>query len=297
MDANAFTLPFQLTKAMHRDVYPATDPSSPSINTSGKIVIVTDASGGIGSNVGKAWSTAGAKAIILVGRDVAKIETMVKELKLENAVVYPCNMTVAEDVDSLFKSVQQKYGRLDAIVNAAGTMGDAKPIGEANIAAWWQDYEINVKTTFLTAHYYVKYFEGKGTIVSVVSLAAFLSNPNSSSYSPAKLAQIKISELIGLEYPELRVFSVHLGIVEAENSRGTVIDMFTPFAKDKALATGGISLFLSTPKADHLTGLFLSVNWDIEEVIKHQEEILAKGLLKPVALRARLGPNGHPWTT
>ena len=62
-----------------------------------------------------------------------------------------------------------------------------------------------------------------------------------------------------LEYPKMRVFSVHPGIVEAAD-RGMIVDAFTPFAKDKQALTGGVSLWLSKPKAHFLNGGFLSVN-------------------------------------
>jgi FlaA1/EpsC-like NDP-sugar epimerase len=48
MDPNAFTTPFQLTKKMHRDLYPAIDPKNESLSASGKVVMVTGATGGIG---------------------------------------------------------------------------------------------------------------------------------------------------------------------------------------------------------------------------------------------------------
>lgn len=48
MDANAFTTPFQLTKSMHREIYPAIDPKNAALNASGKVVLITGATGGIG---------------------------------------------------------------------------------------------------------------------------------------------------------------------------------------------------------------------------------------------------------
>ena len=49
MDPNAYTLPFQLTKTMRRDLYPALEPSNAEISASGKIVIITGAGGTVGS--------------------------------------------------------------------------------------------------------------------------------------------------------------------------------------------------------------------------------------------------------
>lgn len=48
MDANAYTTPFQFTKSLRRDVYPAIDPQNPDLNAAGKVVLITGAGGGIG---------------------------------------------------------------------------------------------------------------------------------------------------------------------------------------------------------------------------------------------------------
>ena len=48
MDPNAFTAPFQLTKSLKRDVYPAIDPKNPTLSAKGKTILVTGATGGLG---------------------------------------------------------------------------------------------------------------------------------------------------------------------------------------------------------------------------------------------------------
>lgn len=87
---------------------------------------------------------------------------------------------------------------------------------------------------------------------------------------------------------------------------------FAPFAIDSGLLTGGMTLYLSTPQADHLKGGLCSVNCksdcprtrscksdlvagDIEEMELHKEEIVDKKLLHTAFLNAKLGPEGHPW--
>ncbi|KAK0642624.1 Short chain dehydrogenase andI [Lasiodiplodia hormozganensis] len=294
MDADAFTKPFKLTKTMRRSPYAAIDPANPSLSAAGKVVIVTGAGGG---KVAQAWSQAGAKAVVLVGRSADALNDVASGLP--QAAVHAADVTSEKGVEALFTSIKEKYGRLDALVNAAGTMHHDAGIKDISPNAWWQDFvcskETNVKATFLTTHFYAKLFGGSGTIVNVVSLAAFLSAPTMSSYAAAKLAQIMFGELVGLEHPALRVFSVHPGLVEAEHGRGMVVPSFTPFAKDKAALTAGLSLFLATdPRAEMLTGTFLSANWDVDEVLDHVDEIVDQKLLN-VAVGAKLGPDGHPW--
>lgn len=118
-----------------------------------------------------------------------------------------------------------------------------------------------------------------------------------SGYIVAKLALIKLGELLDLEQPNLRVFSVHPGLVEAENGRGVVIDAFTPFAIDKAALTAGLTLWLSTPKADFLKGGYIHSNWDVTELEQHKSEIVEKKLVKLGFLNAQLQVGGYPWSS
>ena len=48
-DVNMFTSPFQLTKSMYRDLYPAIDPTNPVLSAKGKVIIITGAGGGLGT--------------------------------------------------------------------------------------------------------------------------------------------------------------------------------------------------------------------------------------------------------
>ena len=48
MDPHAFTAPFQLTRSMKRDIYPAVDPKNPSLKANDKVVLINGAAGGLG---------------------------------------------------------------------------------------------------------------------------------------------------------------------------------------------------------------------------------------------------------
>jgi hypothetical protein len=66
------------------------------------------------------------------------------------------------------------------------------------------------------------------------------------------------------------------GIVPSDLSDN---DAFTPFAKDEGELSGVLGLYLASTRGDYLKGSLVSVNWDLEEMEAHKEEILG-GLLK-----------------
>ncbi|KAF2662083.1 NAD(P)-binding protein [Lophiostoma macrostomum CBS 122681] len=298
VDPNLFTTPYQLTKTLHRDVYPAVDSTSPSLKVTGKVVLVTGAGGGLGYAIAKAWSDANAKGIVLVGRDTKTLESTAADLEVPYLVV-PGDITKEADVESIFGKAVEKFETIDTVINASGTL-TLGPIAALEPSTWWAAYEINIKGPYNLAHYFIKASGGKGTFINLVSIGAFGLAPGMSSYSPSTLARVKFGQHLALEQPDLRVFSVHPGVVEVSKGRGAIVDFFTPFAKDKQALTGGFTLYLQKPEADYLRGGFSSVNWDIEEMEQHKEEITEGNLLQlrgeSTSLNAKLGPEGHPWS-
>lgn len=279
MDPHAFTTPFQLTKTMRREIYPATDPKSPKLSATDKTVLITGATGGIGGastsikahltlltvkqEVARAWALAGAKGIALVGRNKALLDepaSAVKALSSSTQVVaFTADLTSDSEVEALFKQVTETLGLIDVLVHAAGstttgTVGDLEP------DVWFKDYELNVKASYILVHQYLK-TTTSGTVVFLGTLGASFTFPGMSAYSGSKLALMKLAEFLDAEKPDLRVFTVHPGIVAVtETNRGAVVDALTPFAKDKGIQTGGLSLYLAQERADYLRGSFISVN-------------------------------------
>ncbi len=84
-------------------------------------------------------------------------------------------------------------------------------------------------------------------------------------------------------------------MVEAEEGHGMVVPPLTPFAKDKGLLFGGVSLFLQKPESDFLRGGFFSVNWDLDELKAHKGEVTAKKLVKLGLLNGQLTLGGYSW--
>jgi NAD(P)-dependent dehydrogenase (short-subunit alcohol dehydrogenase family) len=134
------------------------------------------------------------------------------------------------------------------------------PVGDMEPDAWFRDFEVNVKCSYIVTHEYLNVVSN-GTFIFLGTLGVSLTMPGMSPYSGSKLAALKLAEFLDTEQPNLRVFTVHPGIVGVtETGRGMVVDALAPFALDKGIQTGGLSLYLAQPKADYLRGSFVSVN-------------------------------------
>jgi hypothetical protein len=71
------------------------------------------------------------------------------------------------------------------------------------------------------------------------------------------------------------------------------VELFAAQTVDPPELSGGLTLYLASTRADFLRGKFVSVNWDVEEMEGHKEEIEAKRLLNTGFLNAELGPKGY----
>jgi hypothetical protein len=68
------------------------------------------------------------------------------------------------------------------------------------------------------------------------------------------------------------------GIVSTAMAEGN--DFWVPFAKDHVDLTGMLALYLAQPRADYLKGGMIGVNWDVDEMEEHKDEIVSKKLLE-----------------
>ncbi|KAF2178806.1 hypothetical protein K469DRAFT_802282 [Zopfia rhizophila CBS 207.26] len=111
--------------------------------------------------------------------------------------------------------------------------------------------------------------EPVGTIISVNFNRAGVIYLGSSAHATSKLANHRSMEYLNLEYPTLWAFTLIPGIMKTD-----LIDpSYELYGKDKAGHTGALALYLASTRGDYLKGSLTSINWDIEEMEAHKEEI------------------------
>ncbi|OTA81833.1 hypothetical protein M434DRAFT_85137 [Hypoxylon sp. CO27-5] len=295
-DPNAFTLPYQLTKQIRRDVYPLLEPTQPELSAKGKTVLITGVSGGIGKAIAESWVTAGASGIVITGRKVDVLEGIAARLRSfappgTKVLAQGADITNEASVAALFAAAKEAVGKLDVLINSAGSLEEG-PVGAVDAARFFNDFQVNVLGTYLVTLHFLAQADGAGTVVSMTTAAIANVFPGWAGYTASKLALVRIMENLHVEQPGIRVFLLMPGIVQSDMT----VDSLKPYAKDSAALSGSWTLFLSTPRAEWLRGSLVSVNWDIEEMEAHKDQIVGENLLSRAFLNAKLGKDGHPWT-
>lgn len=117
----------------------------------GKTAVVTGGSRGIGAATARALA-ANRAAVVVVGRDIAAIDTVVKTIEADGgqAIGVPADCTVDDDVDTLHARVLERFGSIDILVAFAG--GSGEPVASANETPehWRAVVDTNLTATFLT---------------------------------------------------------------------------------------------------------------------------------------------------
>ena len=113
-----------------------------------KTIIVTGASAGIGRSVAERFLEDGWQ-VGLIARRAELLEEMADGRA--NAVILPCDVAEADQVDRAFADFVGKAGRLDVLFNNAGIFTPAAPIDEVQVADWMRAVSVNLTGMFLCA--------------------------------------------------------------------------------------------------------------------------------------------------
>lgn len=114
-----------VTKTFHHAPYAATDPRNPDLSAQGKVVLVTGGGSGIGKSIASAFTTAGARAVIILGRTKQTLESAAQGLSEQagtGALIryFTADVRDTEAIAQVFKTVRAEAGPIDVLVSNAG---------------------------------------------------------------------------------------------------------------------------------------------------------------------------------
>jgi ketoreductase RED2 len=183
---------------------------------SGRVVLVTGSTSGIGEATALRFASAGDSVIFNSARSVEAGEKLVSTTPGSHYV--QADISIAEDRTRLINEVLERYERLDVLVNNAGTTRviPHQDLAAATVEVWREIFEVNVFGTWaLSVAAMDALRASRGTIVNVSSVAGVRPTGSSIPYAASKAALNHMTALMAkVTGPEVRVNAVAPGLVD-----------------------------------------------------------------------------------
>lgn len=188
---------------------------------SGKTVMITGASRGIGAEAARAFARAGAK-VALVARSAEAIADLAGEIGAQ-AVAIPCDIARYWEVEQAVQNCLKAHGSLDVLVNNAGAIEPIAHMAEADPAAWGEVIDVNLKGVFhgMRAALPVMLEAGGGSLLTIGSGAAHGPVEAWSHYCASKAGAMMLTKMAHKEYGAqgIRAISLSPGTVATQMQR------------------------------------------------------------------------------
>lgn len=244
----------------------------------GQIAIVTGGGSGFGEGIAKLFAQEGASVIVAdIRKDAA--ERVAAEIREAggNAVASVTDVTKNDQVAAMVKLALNTYGKLDIMINNAGTTHKSQPMLDVDEKTFDLVYAVNVKSLYLSAKNVVPVFEeqGGGVMINIASTAGVRPRPGLTWYNGSKGAANILTKSMAIELAPLKIRVCAINPVMGET--GLIAD-FLPGGKDtpeaRAKVISGIPLgrlskpldvakataFLASDEAEFITGVCLEVD-------------------------------------
>jgi len=241
------------------------------LDFSGKIVLVTGSSRGIGAEMIKAFGQRGAQCVVNyisdpAGQNKSDAEAVAKELK--DPVVIDCDVTNPEQVEAMMKTIGEKFGGLDILINNSGIIRD-RTIKKLTLEEFESVVRVNLVGTFTVTQKAAAILRKDGRVVNLSSVSGQMGLFGQANYSSSKAAIIALTKVSAREFARqnITVNAIAPGFIDVGMSKGMPDEVTQNFIKQIPLGRLGdpreivdAALFLCSPMASYITGHVLNVN-------------------------------------
>lgn len=242
------------------------------INLTGKNVLITGASRGIGGAIAESMGKAGARVAIHYKNNETAAKALAEKIG-NRAKVFQADLEKIEECEKLFKEVVSEFGTLDVLVNNAGALIMSHLEDDNWTEIWDRTMAINLRAVGVLCRRAIEHFQEKknGHIINIASRAAFRGDTAEFlAYAASKGGVVSLSKSIARDFGKdgVKCFVIAPGWVRTDMSEESLQE----YGEDFVL--GGIALDrLTEPKdiapivtllasglADHATGTTIDIN-------------------------------------
>ena len=250
---------------------PATKPNAFDLfSLEGKVALITGAASGLGASIATALASAGAQVAVHGNRRPA---TQTAEAIGEKAAAFQADLSSPMAAQSLFQSVQAHFGRIDILINNAGTISRAAA-EETTLEDWMQVLQVNLTSVFELSQLVARdLFSRKspGKMVNIASLLSFQGGVRVPAYAASKGGVAQLTKALANEWAprNIQVNAIAPGYfattnteaLQADETRNRQILERIPAGRwGQPQDLAGAALFLSSAASDYVTGTVLTVD-------------------------------------
>jgi 3-oxoacyl-[acyl-carrier protein] reductase len=241
------------------------------LDFTGKIVLVTGSSRGIGAEVIKAFGRRGGQCVVNYvadpqGQNKADAAAVAKEL--DEPLVIECDVTQPQQVEAMMKQIQDQRRGLDILVNNSGIISD-RTIKKMSPEEFENVIRVNLIGTFTVTQKAAAILRSSGRVINMSSVSGQMGLFGQANYSSSKAAIIALTKVSAREFARqhITVNAIAPGFIDVGMSKGMPEEVTQNFIKQIPLGRLGeareivdAALFLASPMASYITGHVLNVN-------------------------------------
>ena len=207
------------------------------------VALITGASSGIGRASAVALAGAGFDVAINYSRSEPPAAETARQAQEKGArtLLFRCDVSDDSSVRKMLTAVEHEYGRLDALVNNAGTTTAVKPQDFEGLTAeeWDRVFAVNVRGVFQVTRASVPLLKkARGSIVNTASIVGLRPGPQPLPYAASKAAVVSLTKLLALNLgPEIRVNAVAPGWMEGDWMKRMLTDRYDDLMTRRAKNT------------------------------------------------------------
>jgi 3-oxoacyl-[acyl-carrier protein] reductase len=241
------------------------------LDFSGKVVLVTGSSRGIGAEMIKAFGKGGADCVVNYVADAEgqnKTDAMKVAKELKAALVIECDVTQPAQVEAMMKQIEDRHGGLDVLINNSGIIRD-RTIKKMSMEEFESVVRVNLIGTFIVTQKAAAILRTGGRIVNLSSVSGQMGLFGQANYSSSKAAIIALTKVSAREFARqnVTVNAIAPGFIDIGMSKGMPDEVTQKFVKQIPLGRLGrvdeiveAALFLASPMSSYITGQVLNVN-------------------------------------
>ena len=244
-------------------------------NLKGRVAVITGASSGLGSQMARGFAKQGADLVILARR-LEKLEELKVELEKEGVRVLPikCDVTSTEDIDNAARLAEEKFGKVDILVNCAGSSKDKGALEMTD-----EEWDFTIATDQTSVFKMTRAFgnimkkHNYGRVINIASMYGLVGNTEipTIAYHSSKGAVVNYTRAAAAELAKynITVNCICPGYFYTELTTAVLdTEQFQAFANThvpmkrygKEGELNAAAIFLASDEASYVTGVMLPVD-------------------------------------